>query len=351
MVVAGGAGERFWPLSRRRLPKPLVPLLAGRTLLEATLERAARFAPPERTWVVCTRENAAALRRVAPIPHDRLLVEPQGRDTAMAMGFAAARIACDRPDAVLAVLPADHLIEDAAAFAAAIRRAARAAFTGDVLCTLGVVPTRPETGYGYIRVGRALGAAHPGLRRVQRFVEKPSAARARRYLRDGGYLWNAGIFVWKAGTLLEEIDRHAPDVAAALAPLRGRRAVRGAAVARAYRDAPKRSIDFAVLEHSRRIWTLPVDFGWSDVGSWGSLADVFGVAPGRSHTVAGHAILEDAHGNLVWAPSGRLVALLGVEGLAVIDAGDALLVTRLDRSADLRRVVHAIREQGRTDLL
>jgi len=265
------------------------------------------------------------------------------------VGFAAARIAAEDPDAVLAVLPADHVIPDARAFAAAIARAARAADRADALVTLGVEPTRPETGYGYIAVGTPAGRAHPGLHRVRRFVEKPSLARARRFVRGGGFLWNAGIFVWRASTILGEIERCAPDLARALAPLR--RAPRSrAALARAYRDAPSLPIDVAVLERSARVWTLPVRFHWSDVGNWASLAEELGVARGRSRVVAGDALLEDAGGNLVWGGT-RLVALLGVEGLAVIDAEDALLVTRLERAGELRRVVARLRERGRRDLL
>jgi len=349
VVIAGGAGERFWPRSRKARPKPLLRALGGETLLEAVLARAARFAPRERTWLVCTADNAAAMREGSALARGRMLVEPRGRNTAMAVGLAAARIAAEDADAVLAVLPADHVIPDAGAFAAAIARAARAADRAGALVTLGVEPTRPETGYGYIAVGAPVGRAHPGLHRVRRFVEKPSLARARRFLARGGFLWNAGIFVWRASAILGEIERCAPDLARALAPLR--RAPRSrTALARAYRSAPSLPIDVAVLERSARVWTLPVRFHWNDVGNWASLADELGVARGRSRVVAGDALLEDAGGNLVWGGA-RLVALLGVEGLAVIDADDALLVARLERAGELRRVVARLREQGRRELL
>lgn len=347
VVMAGGAGERFWPRSRRARPKPLMRVAGEATLLEAALAHARRFAGPGRTWIVCTRENAAAMRRASGLPAARVLVEPRGRNTAMAVGWAAAHIEAREPGAVLAVLAADHVVPDAAAFAKALRRAAAAAADG-ALVTLGVRPTRPETGYGYIQVGAAVGRAHPGLRRVKRFREKPGAAQARRMLRAGGHLWNAGIFVWRAAAVLEEIDRHAPDLARALAPLRSSRAK--SAVERAYARAPSLPIDVAVLERSERVWTLPVRFHWNDVGSWASLALELGVGARASRVVGGDAVLVDADGNLVW-PAGRTIALLGVEGLAVIDSGDALLVARLDRSGDVRRVVAALRERSRTDLL
>ena len=347
VVMAGGAGERFWPRSRRARPKPLMRVLGTQSLLEAALAHARRFAGADRVWLVCTAENATAIRAASGLPRARMLIEPQGRNTAMAVGFAAARVAAVDADAVLAVLPADHVIPDARAFATALERAARAAKTG-ALVTLGIKPTRPETGYGYIQVGTAAGRAHPGLHRVRRFVEKPSAAVAARMLRAGGHLWNAGIFVWTAVSLLAEIERCAPELAEALAPLRAKPT--RTALERAYRRAPSLPIDVAVLERSDRVWTLPVQFHWSDVGNWASLAAELGVAGSRSCVVGGEALLEDAAGNLVWGHD-RLIALLGVEGLAVVDTGDALLVARLDRSSDVRRVVAQLRKRGRRDLL
>jgi mannose-1-phosphate guanylyltransferase len=184
--------------------------------------------------------------------------------------------------------------------------------------------------------------------RVRRFVEKPSAAVARRLLRNGGNLWNAGIFVWTAAAILHEIAECAPDLARALEPLRARPT--RAAIERAYRRAPSLPIDKAVLERSKRVWTLPVQFRWSDVGTWGSLAEELGVTSRRSRLVAGDALFESAPGNLVWAED-RPIVLVGVEGLAVVDAGDALLIARLDRSADVRQVVRKLAEQGRRKLL
>jgi len=354
VVLAGGAGERFWPRSRKRFPKPLLRVAGGRSLLGATLERAARIAPRARTWLVCGREHAAAMRRESGLPASRVLVEPLRRNTAMACAVAARHIASRHPDAVLVVLPADHLIPDATAFAVALKKAARAAAQTGALVTLGVRPTRPDTGYGYIQVGAPV-PGHPGLRRVRRFVEKPEAARARRMLRQGGHLWNAGIFVWSARAFLGEIQEHAPAIADAVAPLggTGSRSPGARTLAAAYRRAPSQPVDVAVLERSRKVWTLPVGFRWSDVGTWASLAEEIGVTESANRQVEGDAMLEDARGNLVWSagPRGRQVVLLGVEGLAVIDTPDALLVARLDRSQALRRVVDGLRARGREDLL
>jgi len=351
VILAGGAGERFWPASRAQRPKPFLEVVGGRSLLDATLARARRFAADDAVWIVCGDEHARALRAAVRLPRGRVLVEPARRNTAMAVGLAATRIAAEDPDAVLAVLPADHHIPDVRAFAADILRAARAARDAEVLVTLGIRPTRPDTGYGYIQVGAPAGREHPKLCRVRRFVEKPDAARARRYLRQRSYLWNAGIFVWTARVILEEIELWMPELHRALAPIRaeGRRP-RAATLARAYRRAPSLPIDVGVMERSRRVWTLPVRWHWSDVGTWESLAAELGVGPRHSQVVAGDLVYDDRGGNLVWGCEGRPVALLGVEGLAVVDTGDALLVTRLDQSGEVRGIVRALKAAGRSDV-
>lgn len=363
VVLAGGAGERFWPASRRRTPKPFLQVVGGRSLLEATLSRASHFAPPERTWIVCGHEHAAAVRREAGLPRGHVLVEPRRRNTAMAVAWASQRIVETDPDAVMAVLPADHHIPDERSFARDIRLAARAARAEGVLVTLGVKPTRPDTGYGYIQIGPRAGSRGDRLHRVSRFVEKPDLARARRYLKGRKHLWNSGVFVWGARCLLEEIETCCPELHRATAPLRRSSRLRRDVDA-AFRRAPSLPIDVAVLERSRRVWTLPVDFHWSDVGTWASLADELGVGSARgasrkhpkgafeaagNRAIAGDILSLDAARNLVWGGR-RLVALVGVEDLAVIDTGDVILVTKLDRSPDVRRLVAELKDRGRDDL-
>jgi mannose-1-phosphate guanylyltransferase len=256
------------------------------------------------------------------------------RDTAAAIGLAAARIAAVAPDAVMVVLPADHRVPDGRAFARAVRRAVRAAAREPVLVTLG---------------------AHPGLHRVARFVEKPDRARAARFVARGDHLWNSGMFVWGARTLLAALAASEPAIARALAPVaalpaRATKRELTAAVAAAYRRIPTRPIDTAVLERSSRVWCLPVEFPWSDVGTWRSLAQEVGVSEGTSHVICGTAWLADSPGNLV-AAADRPIALLGVRGLAVIDAGDAVLVAGLERSGEVKDLVASLRRRRRTDLL
>ncbi|MFP8879408.1 MAG: mannose-1-phosphate guanylyltransferase [Myxococcota bacterium] len=358
VILAGGAGERFWPASRHAHPKPFLRVINeggknGRstTLLGATLARARRFAEPDRTWVVCGVEHASTVKSESGLPARQILAEPMRRNTAMAIALAAVRIRAEDPNAVMVVLPSDHVIPDGRAFAAAIRKAGRAARDASVLVTLGVEPKRADTGLGYIQLGPAVDdAAKGGLHRVQRFVEKPDERTARRYLRQGGYLWNAGIFVWSVQTILEELETCASDLFEALGSLlsAGWRPTRRA-IAASYRRVPSVPIDVAVLEKSRRVWTLPLRLHWSDVGTWASLAEELGVRLGSSKIIDGQLVECNSDANLVWA-EGKAVALLGVEGLVVIDTPDALLVARLDESPGLRKVVAHLKANGRADL-
>ncbi len=355
VVLAGGAGTRFWPLSREARPKPLLRVAGEGSLLAEAVARARRVADPGCVWLVCGRDHAEAVRREAGLPPSRTLVEPRMRNTAAAVGLAAARIASTAPEAVMVVLPADHRVPRAAEFARAVRSAVRAASREPVLVTLGVRPTRPETGYGYIRLGDAVGSAHPGLFAVERFVEKPDLPTALTFLASGSHLWNSGMFVWSVRTLLSELAQHAPAIARALLPVaalpaRARAADVEAAIAAAYGRVPKAPIDTALLERSGRVWCLPVDFRWSDVGTWASLAQEVGVSAGGSSVISGTAWTYDAPGNLI-AGGDRPIVLLGVRGLAVIDAGDALLVADLTRSGEVRDVVASLRRRGRRQLL
>ncbi len=228
-----------------------------------------------------------------------------------------------------------------------------------MLVTLGVKPTRPDTGYGYIEVGRRANRRHPGLHVVSRFVEKPVLKVAKRYLASGKHLWNAGVFIWEAASFLEDVERFAPDLHRALAPLRERpRGRNKQAVASAYRRAPSLPVDVAILERSDRVWTIPVKFAWSDVGTWDSLADELGVGTptGRdaalragNRVIAGELLAIDAKDNLVWSED-RMVALLGVEDLAVVDTGDVILVTKRSSASDVKRIVAALKDRGRDDL-
>jgi mannose-1-phosphate guanylyltransferase len=353
VIMAGGRGTRFWPLSRSRRPKQLLPIVSERTMIQETAARVRQLVPAERTWVVTAAELADEVaQQLAFLDRDRILIEPVGRNTAPAVGLAAAHLLARDPAAVMAVLPADHAIADEAAFRAALAAAATAAAQHGRLVTLGVTPSRPETGYGYIESGPvATRIAGLSCHEVVAFREKPDLDTAQRYLADGRHAWNAGIFVWRADIIRDEIAAHLPVLAGALADpalvAGGARAA--AALAAAYAALEPISIDYGVLERSRRIWMLPIDCGWNDVGSWTALYDVR-PRDAAGNAVAGEVVLADARNSVVHA-GGPLVALVGVEDLIVISTPDAVLVCARDKAQDVRQVVGELERRGRTDLL
>ena len=354
VILAGGRGTRFWPLSTGKRPKQLLRILGERTMIQETADRLQPLVPSERLWVVTGTEHAVEVARQLPVLRSaQLLVEPQGRNTAPAIALAARFIAARDPEAVMVVLPADHVIRDAAAFRQALVAGARAASAHQVMITLGVRPTRPETGYGYIERGaRAAEIDGQALYEVAAFREKPDADTAARYVAGEKHAWNAGVFLFRASTILDEIAAHLPELAQALArPDLTQPGARGAkALAAAYQQAPSISIDYGVLERSQRTWVLPVDCGWNDVGSWSALGEV--QTPDSSgNVVVGEAMLLDSRNVLVHAAEGPLVALLGVEDLVVVATRDAVLVCPRSRAQDVRRMVEELARKGRQDLI
>lgn len=335
VILAGGSGTRFWPLSRAAKPKQFLALATDRALIEETFLRVEPLCAPSRSWVVCGPGHEAAVRAALPGVH--VIVEPVARNTAPAIGLAAVRVLREDPDATLLILPSDHFIARPALFREALSLAARVCQGGDLL-TIGIHPTRPETGYGYLRRG---GGRGDGSYKVEAFVEKPDAATAARYIADGAHSWNAGIFVFRADAILDALKRHLPAVHEGL--------VSGGDFAR----MPSISIDYGVMEpESRlgRIAMVPGDFGWSDVGSFAALPEVRAL-DARGNAVSGDALLHDCEGSVVLAEGGRLVAAIGVSGLCIIDAGDAVLVVPRERAQDVRAVVDALKSKGRSDKL
>lgn len=353
-MLAGGAGTRFWPASRRARPKPFLPLVGDETLLGATISRLEKLAARERISVV----SAADLARVArPVlrehPGVRLLLEPEPRNTAAAIAWAAAEAIHRNVDGVLGIFPADHHIPDAVAFGRDVRQAVRAAANGEHLVLLGIEPTRPDTAYGYLRVGPDRGE---GPTRVQRFVEKPTAARARQMLRSGEYLWNAGMVLARPERILEETRTLAPEVWDALGEIlrdlvRGRR-IQREALRRAYQSVASISFDYAVLERSERVLAVRGRFSWSDLGSWDALGEQLPAREGGNRVHGPEsAISLEASDNIVWSATGKATVLLGVSGLIVVETPDAVLVCAKDRAQDVRRVVEELARRGRGDLV
>ena len=356
VVMAGGSGTRFWPLSRRNRPKQFLPLAGDEPLLAATVARLPPLARARETYVVCGRAHAAAARRMLPkLPEQNFIVEPCARNTAPCVGLAALHVARRHPRGVMAMLPADHHIARPAAFREALAAAAELADSG-VIATIGIHPSRPETGYGYLKLGPRLAArgkkGRTAAHKVERFVEKPDLVTAARYLADGGYLWNSGIFAFRADVILEEIRRAMPVLGEQLDAIDAAIGTTGyrRTLARVFPECPSISVDYGVMEKSTRIAVIPADFGWSDVGSFAALSDVrptdhFG------NVAEGDAVVLDTHNAIVLAKGGRPVAVVGIDDVIVIDAGDAVLVCRRDRAQDVRQAVEELSRRGREEVL
>ena len=345
LILAGGSGTRFWPLSRRRHPKQLLAFEGDRSLLQATVDRLSPTVEPASVWVVTTEALAAAIREQLPeVPADQILAEPEGRNTAPAIGWALGCMAARGSSEVVAVLPADHRFGNATEFQRTLSRAAEAVEAGDWVMTLGVKPRWPETGYGYLELGENLDG-DPELRRVTRFTEKPDNATAERYVAGGRHLWNAGIFVFRGASLLEHLRRFEPELGRDLDTL----AQNPDQTQVLYPKLKSISIDYAVMERLDRLATLPLDCEWSDLGSWEALAEVL-PADDDDNRTRGDVVAIDAKRNLLVADQGT-VAVLGVRDLVVVRDGDTVLVMPRSRSQDVRQIVDALRDGQRHELL
>jgi len=349
VILAGGSGTRLWPLSRPERPKQFLSLTGERSLFELAVMRTQNtdgFAPP----LVVTNESQRFLLaeqlRSAGAVDARILLEPEGRNTAPAIALAALLLCEDHTDPSMLVMPADHAITDMAAFHRAVETAATAA-SGDSLVTFGIRPAYPETGYGYIEAGEPL-ADGAGARRVRRFVEKPDRPTAERYLAAGNFLWNSGIFFFRARALIAALERFAPDILAACRAAIERRTDSpdflrpdGAAFA----AAPKNSIDYAVMEKAEDIAVVPADFGWSDIGSWSAVWDVV-QRDGMGNAALGEVLAEDCRGCL-FHTDGPAIAAVGVADLVVVSTADAVLVIPRARAQEVKRIVERLEAEGR----
>jgi mannose-1-phosphate guanylyltransferase len=355
VVLAGGSGTRFWPASRRRMPKQLLPL-AGRPnepLIAATVRRIAPLVSPEHVWVATGSNLVGATAAALPgVPRSHFLAEPVARNTAPCIGWATATVARADPDAVVAVLPADHFIGDEVAFREVLARALDVA-QGGWLTTVGIVPTRPDTGYGYIEVGEPIA---DGVSAAVRFVEKPSPEVAEAFVAGGRHLWNAGMFFFRASVMRDAIAKHLPALSAGLDQIDAAAAHGGEerVLAEVFPAFPSISIDHGVMEKADRIAVVPGSFGWNDVGSW---EVTWEMAP---HDAQGNALPEgtvaiDAKRNLVRdlsrGAAGKRWALIGVDDLVIVETDDAVLVVPRSRVQDVRAVVAALETRGETEKL
>jgi mannose-1-phosphate guanylyltransferase len=345
VILAGGRGERFWPMSTRLRPKQLLALVGRRALLADAVDRIRSIIPEKRILVITGVDLQDAVRRLLPgLPKANVIGEPCGRDTAAAITLAAALIKARNPNAVFCVLTADHVIGNAAVFRQTLKDAFARATAADVLVTIGLKPAFPSTGFGYIEAGgRLAGPSRTAFYRVRRFVEKPNASIAARYVKAGRFYWNSGMFVWSLSTWERALRRHCPPLAClvgTLTPLAGRPGFQSE-LKRAYAGLKKISVDYAVMEHADNIVMAEGAFSWDDVGSWSALEKHF---PKDKHgnVIVGNGELMESSGNIVVADNG-LVALVGVDNMVVVKAGAVTLVCRKDRSQEVKRMVEKLR--------
>ncbi len=350
VLLSGGSGTRLWPLSRETYPKQFLPLLGEHSLLQTTWLRVRDLPGVAAPLVIANEEHrflvAEQLAQLGARA-EALILEPVGRNTAPAIAVAALRATAGGGDPILLVLPSDHVIADEAAFRAAVLAALPIAENGG-LVTFGIVPTAPETGYGYI-LGKASKSTNgDGARAVERFVEKPDLTTAAAYVASGDYFWNSGMFAFRASRYLEELARFAPEMLA-----RCREALAGAGVDHdflrldrvAFEACPSDSIDYAVMEKTDRAFVLPIDVGWNDVGSWSALADI-SEQDGNGNAHRGDVIAIDTRNTLAWSER-RLVALIGLDNMIVVDTDDALLVAHRDHAQNVKQIVNTLKGEKR----
>ena len=370
VILAGGRGTRFWPRSRTRTPKQLLNIVGDETMIQQTVERLSPLFAASRLWVVTNAEQSAEVRRQLPnvdAPH--VLAEPVGRNTAAAIGLAAVHLLRTAPpDALMAILPADHVITQAERYRRIVRAALQVAARpgpGALVC-LGIPPTRPDTGFGYIEFPReSSGESLKHAERVsgvpvlpvRRFTEKPPLARARRYIASGRYLWNAGMFFWRVSTFLALLERLLPKTHAALLRLADTIGTPryDAALRRIYPQLENVSVDYAILEPASRdrrrsaVFVLPAAIGWSDIGSWAAVYELLAAKTGENVS-AGSLLALDAAGNFLWSPH-KFIAAVGIHDLVVVDTPDALLICPRDRAQDVGRIVKQLELQKARKLL
>jgi len=353
-IMAGGRGERFWPLSREERPKQLLSLDGTRSLLQRTVDRLLPLTGPEGIYIITASHLADQVRKQVPcIPQDHIITEPEGRNTAPCIALAAAHLRASGAgdDLVMAVLPADHAILDNEAFRHTLEEACRVVQepgNRDYLVTIGIQPTRPETGYGYIHIGDLQELDGLKFYRVHRFVEKPDREYAEAYLRSGDYVWNSGMFVWRLQTIERAFQKHLPEVAEAMSRIReavGTPHYRDV-LSREYSKMPSISVDYGIMEKEKQIICIPARFGWDDVGSWSALGRLLPMDE-AGNVVRGEHVGVNTNHCVIYSNTDRLVATVGVRDLVIVQTDDAVLVCHKDSVQQVCEIVARLRSGDR----
>lgn len=347
IVMAGGKGTRLWPQSRENTPKQLWEIVDGRSMLQDTVERVAPLIPQKQVLVIIGEHLYHSIREQLPlVPPENIIVEPMGRSTAPCVGLAALYV--KDPDACMVILPSDHLIRNVSEFQRRLRLALDVASQGENLVTFGITPRTPETGFGYIRRGEETQA---GVYTVKKFTEKPDLPTARHFLDSGEYYWNSGMFVWKVSTIRTMIERHMPKLHQGL--LRIQSALGSSeeqeAIAEVFDGLDPVSIDYGIMEKAQNTFVVPGDFGWSDVGSWAALPDVWETNQ-EGNTCKGQVLALESSGNIVYNDTG-LTALIGVEDLIVVKVQDTVLVCQKDQAQKVKDIVDELERRNMTEYL
>jgi mannose-1-phosphate guanylyltransferase len=353
VILAGGRGTRFWPLSRKKRAKQLLALDGKQSMIQQTVARLLRLAPVKQFWVITNEDlRPAILKQLPKLPKAQVLAEPAGRNTAPAIGLAAFLLLRENPDAVIGLFPSDHVIGDEKRFRETLEQGIQIAASGENIVVIGIQPTRPETGYGYIEAGNA---SEGGALRVRRFTEKPDAAKAADFVAAGNYFWNSGMFLWRARTLANALHEHLPKTARLLEQIAAAFGTPKfvATFRKLYPQCENISVDYAILEprsargeQAGNIFCLPADFGWNDLGSWTALHEHHSAKskpPAGNLISSGGVCVVNAEGNYIHAP-GKFVAVVGVSDLVVVETDDALLITTRQHAQDVGKVVKYLDE-------
>ncbi len=347
VIMAGGKGIRFWPLSRDRKPKHLLNITGEKSVIQYTVDRVTSLVGIDNILIVTGAGHADEIRKQLPcLPADNILIEPVGRNTAPCVGLAAMHIRKRNPDAVMFVLPADHLITDTENFLRLLATAREHAMRSDSLVTIGIKPRWPETGYGYIEQGGIADTiGDTPVYEVRSFREKPDLATAEMFIKNGGFFWNSGMFIWKVSVILNEMERLLPELYRGLLEIEksiGTEYEKNV-LSEVYRDIPSISIDYGIMEDTRNTFMVKGDFGWNDIGSWDALWDVLDKDESGNATM-GKVINLDTSNSLIYSPQ-KMVALIGVKDLIVVETGDSLLICKRGNSQDVRKIVKHLEKE------